>query len=187
MLENHFKKINQTFIIKTFVLLFLSGIIVVNIKVIVDNLVSSLGIDETIVSEANPRLNKKLIQEATTTLESFSSQELTSISTSVTLEQGSANSGVEEPSNISIEIQNASGITGAASEIAEKLALQGYQISAISTAPSLQGSTKVFYKPGKAADAQTILQIIQDENWLVESSQEAEAEQQVDILIVLGK
>ncbi len=185
MSDNPLTKINQSVLAKSAVLLLLTVVIVANVRVIVDNIVNAKGIDEQIVSEANPRLNKKLIQEAIETLESFSSSELTSISPSATVEIESTNSGIEQQS--SVAIQNASGVNGAASEFAAVLAQQGYQISAISTAPSLEGQTLVLFKPGKAEEAQNIEQLLRDEGWSVAESQESNRDQQFDLLIVLGK
>lgn len=183
MSNNHLYKINISRFGRIIIAFVLITISVINARFLIDNIQLSKIIDEKIVSEANPRLDRQLMIKATTMLDSFSSIELTSNFTSDTLD-----SEVTIPANIaevSVEIQNASGVTGAASNLSIKLADQGYKISAISTAPTKQNKTTIFYKKGKAAVAQSLSDLLLIEEWSAELIETIE--QQPDIIIVLGK
>lgn len=162
-----------------------ASLILVNTRLIIDNLLHSNDIEEEIVSEANPRLNKNQIKEASEIVKKLEMNELTTILPSDRVENESTNSGVEE--NIYLEIQNASGINGAASELARKLQEQGYFVKAISTAPSLSGETIVFYKAGRKEQAETISSFLNKEGWAADSLQEKTLEQPLDIMIILAK
>lgn len=187
MFSNLLKITNKTILSKAAIVLALSAIVVANAKIISDNIVASQGIDEAIVAEANPRLNKKLLQNAISTLESFATGELTSSLPADTVENEATKSGENEQKSTTVEIQNASGVLGAASDLAERLSLIGYQISAVSTAPSLEGQTTVTYKAGKAAEAQEIVDVLNSQDWPIGASQQASQDQPYDVVIILGK
>lgn len=180
MSANHLPKISSKAISLAIVTIVLLGLTALNARVILENVLHSKETDELIVSEANPRLNPTLLQEAVKTLEGFSEGDLTSIPPSVTLEKELAT----EP--LSVEIQNASGIDGAAASVAEILTQRGYQISALSTAPSLQNQTTIFHKAGRAEESLKIKEILEKEGWIVESIKE-DVELKSEIKIVLGK
>jgi hypothetical protein len=163
-----------------FVFLILVLLVAVNARLILENVLRAQQIDDQIVSEANPRLNRTLIKEAVQILESFSNSNLTTIFPSVTVKDNEAT----EP--ILIEIQNATGIDGAAANLADLLREKGYQVSALSTAPSLQNQTTLFHKAGRAEQSRRIKEILEKEGWIVGGINE-ESQLQVDIRIVLGK
>jgi hypothetical protein len=185
MSDNPLKKISQLFIIKIILILFLGGIITVNAKLISDSLVKAQGIDDKIVSEANPRLNKKLVDQAIDILNSSKAPELTTISPDAKVEN---EANISDKINAtSIEIQNGSGITGAAAEIAEQLANAGYQIRVISTALSKEVNTSIYYLAGKADVAKEAEKLLLEKNWPVTLIEEKDSGLNTDLLIILGK
>jgi hypothetical protein len=184
MSDDLLPKIKIETLIQIAILLVLVSIVAGNARFIIDNLIRSREVDEKIVTEANPRLNRKLIQDAITMLEDFqSSDELTSFSPSATLESEATEPG--EKSEITLEVQNASSINGAAADVASKLLKQGYIVSAISTAPAVQNRTTIFHKAGKLGIAQSLREFLVSEGWPTDL--QGISEQQVDIIIILGK
>ena len=183
MLTNHLSKISPKFLVKGLALVGLLLLVAGNARIILENILKSKDIDERIVSAANPRLNRKLLEEAADVLESSQSGDLTAIFPSATLEQ----EGSETPEiRAKVEIENASGITGAAASLAEVLETKGYQVSAISTAPSLLEKTTVVYKVGLEREAQEVKQILENQQWIV-GLVEQSPNQTSDIRIALGK
>lgn len=180
MSVNRLPKISAKTIVKAIIFIALLFLVAINARLILDNVLKAQGIDEQIVAEANPRLNKAVLEEAIKTLESFSESNLTTIFSSVTVEQEQATGP------ILLEIQNASGVDGAAAEIAELLEQQGYQISGLSTAPSLQNQTTLFHKAGRAEESRKIKEYLEKEGWVVGAIKEA-SQLQNDIRIILGK
>ena len=185
MSDNHLSKINTTSLGRIAILIVLIAISVINARFLIDNILHSEEIDEKIVSEANPRLDRQAINQAISILDSFKDKELTSIFTSDTLDTETLETETEQ--EITIEIQNASGIAGAAADISEKLTQKGYQINSISTAPTKQKVTRIFYKTGKAEEAKAIEALLNSQNWPVQGVQEITEEIQSDIRIILGK
>lgn len=158
-------------------------LIAVNARVILENILRARDIDARIVSEANPRLNRQRVKEAGEILKNTQSNDLTAISPSVTVEQDRAEAPKE---TIGIEIQNASGKTGAAANLEELLKTNGYNVSAISTAPSLQDKTTVSYKGGLETEAQKVKDILESQQWIA-NLVETDENLKTDILIVLGR
>lgn len=180
MSANHLPKISKKAIFQAIIFVVLVGLVALNARLILESVLRAQQIDDQIVSEANPRLNRALLQEAVKILESFSESNLTSLFSSVTVKDEQAT----EP--ISIEIQNASGMDGVAAKTAELFKQQGYQISALSTAPSLQNQTTVFHKIGRTEESRRIKAILEKEGWIVGLVKET-GELQSDIRVVLGK
>lgn len=183
MSGNHLSKINPVQVGRAAVLVVLVALVSVNARVILENLLRTGGIDEQIVTEANPRLNRQLLSDANELLTSFSSEGLTSIFPFDTLEEESK--APESQSAAIVEIQNASGIAGAATDLAARLEELEYQIGAISTAPSLQSQTAIIYKAGRENEAGSLVEFLQSEGWPV--GPPVEAEITADIRIILGK
>jgi hypothetical protein len=181
MSENRLPKIEPSLIARIAILIGLFVLAVVNIRIIIDNLQHLEDIDQEIVNQANPSLNKKFIIEAVNILESFQDSELTTIFTSDTLESEGLN---QQP--VIVDIQNASGITGAAASLAEILSQKNYQIGTISTAPSRQIQTLVLFKEGREENAQALVSVLQEQDWPVGAVEKTE-ELAVDITIILGK
>lgn len=157
-----------------------------NARFIISNIVGSGGINEAIVAEANPRLNRLRLEKAVAVIDSFATaEELTSILPSDTLDVEATGSSVKRV--IIIEIQNASGINGAAAELAEKLSQLGYQVNNVFTAPARQTNTTLIYKAGNAEEAKALGELLTSEGWPIGSSREAAGERQSDITIIIGR
>lgn len=176
---------NKLLIMKIIVFLALSALTVVNVRLVIDNLLLSGTIDEAIVNQANPRLDKGKIDLALAAIKAFQSSELTSFFTSDTVDNKADSE--EQSTAITIEIQNASGINGAATNVAEKLQELNYIINAISTAPAKNNQTTLFYRQDQREKIQKLEEILKNEGWPVSISQLAEAGQSVDFIVVLGK
>jgi uncharacterized protein YneF (UPF0154 family) len=179
MSANHFPQINKQLMFRAAVLLLLILLVAINARMILESVLAAKGIDEEIVAEANPRLNKELLQKAVTILGKKGSEDLTSIFSTATVERQ------EVSGPVTIEIQNGSSVNGAAAGISRILSESGYIISDISTAPSLQTQSTVFYKQGRAEEAVQVGDMLTAEGWSVKSVQEAQ-DLGNDIRIVLG-
>ncbi len=183
MSTNHLPKISQKYLVKGLALIGLILLIAGNARIILDNILKAQGIDSRIVLDANPRLNRQRVKEAGEILESTQSSDLTAIFPSATVEQERTEASQEA---VGIEIQNASGKTGAAANLKELLESEGYEVSAISTAPSIQEKTGISYKVGLEREAQKVKQILETKDWTVSLVSQAE-NLKTDILIVIGK
>jgi hypothetical protein len=63
-----------------------------------------------------------------------------------------------DPSEITLQVLNGTDVSGLASDTAERLEAEGYQISTISDAETSYEVTTLFYKPKRKVDAQILLQ-----------------------------
>ena len=180
---NHLPKISPKLLTGSLALVGLLFLGALNARLILEAMLKAKDIDARIVSEANPRLNRNKVLEAADILESSQSGDLTANQPSVTVEQ----EGSETPQEkVNVEIENASGVTGAAASLAEVLTTEGYQVSTVSTAPSLQEKTTILYKAGRDREAQQVKAILEAQQWTV-GVVEPRQEQQSDIRIVLGR
>ncbi len=185
MSEKRSIKIKSSHIGMLVALAFLMVVITVNSKFIVENVVRSNEVDEEAILEAVPRLNRQQLQSAVDLLNDIQSNNLTSNFPSDTLDKEATVPG--EQRIISLNIQNASGINGAAAEFAQAAQQSGYEIQEVSTAPSLQKTTTVVYKKGLKAEAKAVEDLLISEGWPVGQNQETGQEQPYDIIIILGK
>lgn len=185
MLEKNSIRIKPNLIVKIVVIITLSVVVTANAKIIVENVVRSSGVDEELLSEAVPRLNRDQLKEAEKTIDNFGKHDLTSIFTSDTLDIEATSPGIQRV--ITLKIQNASGISGAAADIAEIAQQKGYQINEISTAPALQKITTVIFKTGLAEEAKKVEAFLKEEGWPLGISQQSREEVNYDISIILGR
>lgn len=93
MSKNNLPKISSKAVFGAVVVLVLLVLVAINARVILENMLRARGIDEQIVSKANPSLNRALLQEAVDVLEIFPEGDLTSIFSSVTLEKEATAAG----------------------------------------------------------------------------------------------
>lgn len=149
-----------------------------NVRVIVESQLRARQIDEKILTEANPRLNRSRIMEALELIENQDSDHLTSIFSTATVV------GETAKRQVSVHIENASGVNGAAANLAQALTEGGFQVSAISTAPSLEDQTTVFHRSESEKEARTVRILIESQGWTV--GRLVERSQTEDIRIVLG-
>lgn len=180
MSANHLPKLNKATLVEALVFLGLGLLVAVNARIILENLLESRQIADEIVSEASPRLNRTIMEEAVSALENDSQENLTSPSPTVTVENETSGSPVR------IDIQNASGVDGAASDLREILIQRGYQIGAISTAPSFENQTVIFHGTGRVEEARRVQTILQEEGWAVGKLVESQGSE-TDLTLVLGK
>lgn len=185
MSEKRSIKIKSSHIGMLVTLAFLMVVITVNSKFIVENVVRSNEVDEETIFEAVPRLNRQQLQSAVELLDNFQSNNLTSNFPSDTLDKEATAPG--EQRIISLNIQNASGINGAAAELALVAQQKGYEIQRVSTAPSLQKTTTVVYKKGFVKETKAVEDLLTSEGWPLGQSLETDQEQPYDIIIILGK
>lgn len=181
MSVNRLSKIEPELIARAAILIGLFILAIVNLRLILDNLQHLQDIDQEIVNQANPSLNKKAIWKAVKIIDSFKEGELTTVFTSDNLESEEVSA---QPALV--DIQNASGINGAAASLAEILSQKNYQVGTISTAPSTQPKSIILFKEGREESAQALVSILEAEAWPVGTVEKTEV-LTTDITIILGK
>lgn len=180
MSASRLPKINPRILIKTTIFIGLSALVAVNLRFILSSILRTKQIDEEIVSEANPRLNKELLNLAEKIIDESSDGDLTGIFPSATVESGA----VEIPAVVNIV--NASGINGAAAELSQIFSSEGFEIGALSTAPSIQNQTVVFHKKSRSEAAQLIIGILEKEGYGPATGQVRE-NLKTDLEVVIGQ
>ena len=155
-----------------------------NVRVILENALRSKDVDNQIVSEATPRMSRQLVEEASAILKSFSSRELTTQEASASVEQEGQNPQ-EGIRGKTAAIHNASGTNGAGASVAQALKDEGLIVSDISTAPSLQTGTTVFYRKEATSASQSMKATLDSLGWTVTTLEERQ--EQTDFFIVLGR
>lgn len=179
MSANHLPKLSNA-LVEGLIFLGLTVLVAVNARIILEHLLASRQIKDEIVSQAAPRLNRNLLMEAVEMISNPSQENLTSIFPAVTVKDEKSGSPVR------IEIQNASGITGAATNVGQILIQRGFEVGAISTAPSLRTSTVIIHGTGRAEAARSVAAIIEAEGWPVGSTSEAQ-DLGTDLVVILGQ